>query len=68
MSSLIFGQDTGIADIPEEDLKYCGAGICTQNISGGDATRPEQKLVYTLVGCYIGVGILAMVSGGCVSG
>ncbi|XP_061099043.1 protein unc-93 homolog A-like isoform X2 [Conger conger] len=61
MSSLIFGQDTNIADIPEENLVYCGAGICTQNISGGEAPRPEQKLVHILVGCYIGVGILAMI-------
>ncbi|XP_061099755.1 protein unc-93 homolog A-like isoform X2 [Conger conger] len=61
MSSLIFSQDTNIADIPEENLVYCGAGICTQNISGGEAPRPEQKLVHILVGCYIGVGILAMI-------
>ncbi|XP_061099894.1 protein unc-93 homolog A-like [Conger conger] len=61
MSSLIFGQDTNIADIPEENLVYCGAGICTQNISGGETPRPEQKLVHILVGCYIGVGILAMI-------
>ncbi|KAJ8270713.1 hypothetical protein GJAV_G00118390 [Gymnothorax javanicus] len=61
MSSLIFQQDSNIADIPEENLVYCGAGICTQNISGGEAPQPERKLVEILVGCYIGVGILAMI-------
>ncbi|KAG9347512.1 hypothetical protein JZ751_005080, partial [Albula glossodonta] len=61
MSSLIFGKDTNIADIPEENLIYCGAGICTQNISGGESSRPEQKLVNILLGCYIGVGVLAMI-------
>lgn len=61
MSSLIFGQDTNIADIPEENLKYCGAGTCGEITVSGNSTRPEQKLVYTLVGCYIGVGVLAMI-------
>ncbi|XP_036406170.1 protein unc-93 homolog A [Megalops cyprinoides] len=62
MSSLIFGQDSNIADIPEEDLKFCGAGICNNNITAtGNSTRPEQTLVNILLGCYIGVGILAMI-------
>ncbi|XP_029352746.1 protein unc-93 homolog A [Echeneis naucrates] len=61
MSSLIFGQDTNIANIPEELLEACGAADCGLNVSAqGTTTRPEDKLVWTLVGCYIGVGVLAM--------
>lgn len=61
MSSLIFGQDTNIADISEEQLSLCGAADCGLNISSNSTTiRPEQKLVWTLVGAYIGVGVLAM--------
>ncbi|KAM9840296.1 protein unc-93 homolog A [Aulostomus maculatus] len=61
MSSLIFGQDTGIADIPEEQLQFCGAADCGLNITvNSTITRPGQELVWTLVGCYIGVGVLAM--------
>ncbi|CAN9507506.1 unnamed protein product [Ophioblennius macclurei] len=63
MSSLIFGQDTEIASIPAEQLLTCGAGDCGLNITTGNSTtiRPGQKLVWTLVGCYIGVGVLAMI-------
>ncbi|KAL7388047.1 hypothetical protein ABVT39_006172 [Epinephelus coioides] len=62
MSSLIFGQDTNIAYIPDEQLATCGAADCGLNISvNGTTTRPAQKLVWTLVGCYIGVGVLAMI-------
>uniref|UniRef100_A0A3Q3XCC3 Protein unc-93 homolog A n=1 Tax=Mola mola TaxID=94237 RepID=A0A3Q3XCC3_MOLML len=61
MSSLIFGQDTSIADIPEEQLQTCGAADCGLVVSSNSTTtRPAQKLVWTLVGCYIGVGVLAM--------
>ncbi|XP_068563034.1 protein unc-93 homolog A [Cebidichthys violaceus] len=61
MSSLIFQQDTNIADIPDEQLQSCGAADCGLNTSiNGTTTRPAQKLVWTLVGCYIGVGVLAM--------
>ncbi|XP_068610073.1 protein unc-93 homolog A [Brachionichthys hirsutus] len=61
MSSLIFGQDTSIADIPEEQLRACGAADCGLNVSSNStSSRPAQKLVWTLVGCYIGVGVLAM--------
>ncbi|XP_031178285.1 protein unc-93 homolog A [Sander lucioperca] len=61
MSSLIFGQDTNIAFIPEEQLLTCGAADCGLNISANSTTtRPAQQLVWTLVGCYIGVGVLAM--------
>ncbi|XP_035279237.1 protein unc-93 homolog A [Anguilla rostrata] len=59
MSSLIFGQDANIANITEENLQFCGAGVCTQNITG-ESPKPERKLVNILVGCYIGVGLLAM--------
>ncbi|XP_049914777.1 protein unc-93 homolog A [Epinephelus moara] len=62
MSSLIFGQDTNIAYIPDEQLASCGAADCGLNISvNSTTTRPAQKLVWTLVGCYIGVGVLAMI-------
>ncbi|KAG7219625.1 hypothetical protein INR49_018939 [Caranx melampygus] len=61
MSSLIFGQDSDIANIPEEQLLTCGAADCGLNITvNGTTTRPTQKLVSILVGCYIGVGLLAM--------
>ncbi|XP_026174996.1 protein unc-93 homolog A [Mastacembelus armatus] len=61
MSSLIFGQDTNIADIPEEQLQSCGAADCGLNVSvNSTTTRPAQELVWTLVGAYIGVGLLAM--------
>ncbi|XP_072299595.1 protein unc-93 homolog A [Eucyclogobius newberryi] len=61
MSSLIFGQDTNIADISDEQLQTCGAADCGLNItSNSTSTRPEQELVWTLVGAYIGVGVLAM--------
>ncbi|XP_056283607.1 protein unc-93 homolog A isoform X3 [Pseudoliparis swirei] len=62
MSSLIFGQDLTIVSIPEEQLQSCGAADCGLNISvNGTTTRPAQTLVWTLVGCYIGVGVLAMI-------
>ncbi|XP_059212048.1 protein unc-93 homolog A [Centropristis striata] len=61
MSSLIFRQDTNIAIIPEEQLKTCGAADCGLVIgSSSNTTRPAETLVVTLVGCYIGVGVLAM--------
>ncbi|MBN3314452.1 UN93A protein, partial [Atractosteus spatula] len=62
MSSLIFGQDTEIAEIPEEGLKFCGAGSCEYTgEAAGNSTRPPDTLVYTLLGSYIGVGVLAMI-------
>ncbi|XP_069575186.1 protein unc-93 homolog A [Brachyistius frenatus] len=62
MSSLIFGQDTSIADISDKQLQTCGAAECGLNISvNSTTTRPAQKLVWTLVGCYIGVGVLAII-------
>ncbi|XP_034555728.1 protein unc-93 homolog A isoform X2 [Notolabrus celidotus] len=61
MSSLIFGQDTNIADISEEQLQTCGAADCGLTVPVNSTTnRPAQKLVWTLVGCYIGVGVLAI--------
>ncbi|XP_058469600.1 protein unc-93 homolog A isoform X2 [Solea solea] len=61
MSSLIFGQDTNIANITEEQLQFCGAAECSLNLNvSGTSNKPAQKLVLTLVGCYIGVGVLAM--------
>ncbi|XP_029902481.1 protein unc-93 homolog A [Myripristis murdjan] len=61
MSSLIFGQDTKIANITEEQLQFCGVGACDVVINGTSSSRPDEKLVWTLVGCYIGVGVLAMI-------
>ncbi|XP_017286870.1 protein unc-93 homolog A isoform X1 [Kryptolebias marmoratus] len=62
MSSLIFGQDTSISDIPEEVLATCGAADCGLTVvSNSTSSRPSQNLVWTLVGCYIGVGVLAMI-------
>ncbi|XP_069370988.1 protein unc-93 homolog A-like isoform X2 [Paralichthys olivaceus] len=61
MSSLIFGQDLNITNIPEEQLIYCGAASCDFNSTSGSVpTRPAQKLVWTLLGCYIGVGVVAI--------
>ncbi|KAM9354941.1 protein unc-93 homolog A [Pholidichthys leucotaenia] len=61
MSSLIFGQDTDIGDITDEQLETCGAADCGLVINSNSTTsRPSQRLVWTLVGCYIGVGVLAI--------
>ncbi|XP_047657254.1 protein unc-93 homolog A isoform X3 [Tachysurus fulvidraco] len=61
MSSLIFQQDVSVAEIPEDRLKFCGAALCNENFTTtGNFTRPEQNLVNILMGCYIGVGVLAM--------
>lgn len=61
MSSLIFGQDADISEISEEQLQSCGAADCGLNISTNSTiNKPAQRLVWTLVGCYIGVGVLAM--------
>ncbi|XP_043963364.1 protein unc-93 homolog A [Gambusia affinis] len=58
MSSLIFGQDTNISDIPEDVLSTCGAFDCGLSIntssSNSTSSRPAQRLVWTLLGCYIG--------------
>ncbi|CAL8318219.1 unnamed protein product [Merluccius merluccius] len=61
MSSLIFGQASNLTDIPEEMLLYCGAMACDVITPNTTTPKPEQKLVTTLVGCYIGVGVLAMI-------
>uniref|UniRef100_A0A673AZ13 Protein unc-93 homolog A n=1 Tax=Sphaeramia orbicularis TaxID=375764 RepID=A0A673AZ13_9TELE len=48
MSSLIFGQDTKL-------------GRSTSDFNSNSTTsRPARSLVWTLVGCYIGVGVLAI--------
>lgn len=61
MSSLIFGQDTNIANITAEQLQTCGAADCGLDITSNSTTsRPAETLVWTLVGCYIGVGVLAI--------
>ncbi|MEQ2216643.1 hypothetical protein XENOCAPTIV_019709, partial [Xenoophorus captivus] len=50
-----------LADIPEEVLETCGASDCGLTIEvNSTSSKPAQKLVWTLVGCYIGVGVLAM--------
>ncbi|KAJ3607211.1 hypothetical protein NHX12_026724 [Muraenolepis orangiensis] len=62
MSSLIFGQAGNITVIPEEMLQCCGASVCDDVLtSNSTTTKPEHELVLTLVGCYIGVGLLAMI-------
>ncbi|XP_063078386.1 protein unc-93 homolog A [Engraulis encrasicolus] len=61
MSSLIFGQNTEKVEIPEEQLKYCGAALCSEDYVQANTTRPPQNLVNTLLYCYIGVGVLAMI-------
>ncbi|XP_076872360.1 protein unc-93 homolog A [Brachyhypopomus gauderio] len=61
MSSLIFQQDSNIGEISEERLQFCGAALCNENFTTtANITRPEQHLVNILLGCYIGVGVLAM--------
>ncbi|XP_060947674.1 protein unc-93 homolog A [Limanda limanda] len=62
MSSLIFGQDLNVANIPEDQLIYCGTADCGLNVSASNSTttRPAQELVWTLVGSYIGVGVVAI--------
>ncbi|KAI2652222.1 hypothetical protein H4Q32_015081 [Labeo rohita] len=60
MSSLIFGQDHSI-EIPEENLQYCGATSCVENFTVTNSTLPARHLVNTLLGCYIGVGIFAII-------
>ncbi|XP_066533554.1 protein unc-93 homolog A [Hoplias malabaricus] len=60
MSSLIFRQDSNITEIPEERLQFCGAAVCDVNITPAEISRPDQNLVNILMGCYIGVGVLAM--------
>uniref|UniRef100_H2SU40 Protein unc-93 homolog A n=1 Tax=Takifugu rubripes TaxID=31033 RepID=H2SU40_TAKRU len=58
MSSLIFGQDTKIAEIPEEQLRTCGVTECGLVVqSNGTTPRPAQEVVQTLLGC---AGVLAM--------
>ncbi|XP_048842436.1 protein unc-93 homolog A isoform X1 [Brienomyrus brachyistius] len=62
MSSLIFGQDASIADIPDDRLQSCGTGACLDNsTTSGNVTTPEKSLVNILLGCYIGVGIFAII-------
>uniref|UniRef100_A0A096MIK9 Protein unc-93 homolog A n=1 Tax=Poecilia formosa TaxID=48698 RepID=A0A096MIK9_POEFO len=68
MSSLIFGQDSNIeTNIPEDILSTCGAHGCgitletnSNSTNGTTSSRPAQKLIWTLLGCYIGVGVLAI--------
>ncbi|XP_016353291.1 protein unc-93 homolog A-like [Sinocyclocheilus anshuiensis] len=60
MSSLIFGQDTSI-EVPEENLQFCGATSCVENFTVANSTLPARHLVNTLLGCYIGVGVLAII-------
>nr|XP_046154333.1 protein unc-93 homolog A-like isoform X3 [Oncorhynchus gorbuscha] len=61
MSSIVFGQDSTSVNISESDLQFCGVGSCG-NISEApsNSTRPPERLVHTLMGCYVGVGVLAM--------
>ncbi|CAB1340306.1 unnamed protein product [Coregonus sp. 'balchen'] len=43
------------------DLQFCGVGSCGNfSEAPGNSTRPPDRLVHTLMGCYVGVGLLAM--------
>lgn len=49
------------AEIPEENLQYCGVGLCADDfIQSGNFSRPEQKIVHRLLGCYIGKAALIL--------
>ncbi|XP_026113945.1 protein unc-93 homolog A-like [Carassius auratus] len=60
MSSLIFGQDSSI-EVPEENLQFCGATSCVENFTVANTTLPGKHLVNTLLGCYIGLEVLAII-------
>ncbi|XP_053736208.1 protein unc-93 homolog A [Synchiropus splendidus] len=61
MSSLIFGQDPDRVEVSQEQLQTCGAADCGLQLNvSGSSSQPAQRLVWTLVGCYIGAGVLAM--------
>ncbi|XP_039604702.1 protein unc-93 homolog A [Polypterus senegalus] len=69
MSSLIFGQNTNKGVITEEQLQFCGANDCPNNKystgngtgNGTETSGVPNNLRYTLLGIYIGVGLLAVV-------
>ncbi|XP_041952392.1 protein unc-93 homolog A-like [Alosa sapidissima] len=62
LSSLVFGQDPITVNSTGDDLLFCGVDSCgAPDVSSGNSTtRPNDRLVYTLLGCYVGVGVLAM--------
>uniref|UniRef100_A0A8D0EAU1 Protein unc-93 homolog A n=1 Tax=Salvator merianae TaxID=96440 RepID=A0A8D0EAU1_SALMN len=63
ISSLVFGQSPKQVNISEVDLMCCGAEDCTAtNItnSTADPAGPSKSLIYTLLGIYTGIGILAV--------
>ncbi|XP_067097906.1 protein unc-93 homolog A-like [Osmerus mordax] len=61
LSSLVFGQDTASVNITEGDLQVCGVGGCMEvSDERFNSTRPDDRLVHTLMGCYLGVGVLAV--------
>ncbi|XP_063078704.1 protein unc-93 homolog A-like [Engraulis encrasicolus] len=61
LSSLVFGQEPTSVNITDGDLLLCGVHSCgAPEVSLGNSTRPDDRLVYTLLGCYVGVGVLAM--------
>ncbi|XP_031437950.2 protein unc-93 homolog A-like [Clupea harengus] len=61
LSSLVFGQEPTTGNITDGDLLFCGVDSCgVPDATSGNSTRPGDRLVHTLLGCYIGVGVLAM--------
>uniref|UniRef100_A0A4W3HTQ8 Protein unc-93 homolog A n=1 Tax=Callorhinchus milii TaxID=7868 RepID=A0A4W3HTQ8_CALMI len=66
ISSLVFQQySAGDGDISEETLKFCGAYDCPQisnNFSSNiTVERPSNSTIYTLLGIYSAVGVLAVI-------
>ncbi|KAG3290597.1 hypothetical protein H1C71_027060 [Ictidomys tridecemlineatus] len=46
---------------PEEHLESCGANDCLMATAPTNSThRPSQELIYTLLGIYTGIGVLAI--------
>ncbi|KAK1170739.1 hypothetical protein AOXY_G7665 [Acipenser oxyrinchus oxyrinchus] len=63
MSSLIFELADDRASITEEQLNHCGAADCpVTNVTGNSTIDiPPDSLRYTLVGSYVGVGVLSVI-------
>ncbi|XP_077874878.1 protein unc-93 homolog A isoform X2 [Ictidomys tridecemlineatus] len=61
ISSLVFGQTPTQEATPEEHLESCGANDCLMATAPTNSThRPSQELIYTLLGIYTGIGVLAI--------
>ncbi|KAM5126406.1 protein unc-93 homolog A-like [Callospermophilus lateralis] len=61
ISSLVFGQTPTQEATPEEHPESCGANDCLMATAPTNSThRPSQELIYTLLGIYIAIGVLAI--------